>query len=111
MSDFAGEIQGYFSSPPVRYLSPEEAAVYICQRLLEGPIYMSQLTNAELPGKVRISDTIFRMAIEFLESSNAVSSQYVNAEGRGRSRKIYSVANAEFVKQVANAEKGKVACV
>ncbi|MDZ4876714.1 MAG: hypothetical protein CLLPBCKN_006149 [Chroococcidiopsis cubana SAG 39.79] len=85
------DIRYFFTNPPAIYLSPEQAVCYVLSVLLEGESYGTGLIR-QLEGEYgnyRLSDTILRAALEFLESEGAICGSWHKGKGRGRPRRVY----------------------
>ena len=85
------EIYQFFQTTRPKFLSQELAVGYILSALLQGESYGTELIErleSEYPS-YRLSDTILYSALNFLESSRALSGYWKKVEGRGRPRRMY----------------------
>ena len=93
------EIYQFFASPPVIYLSPEQAVSYVLSVLLSGESYGTELIQkleSEYPN-YRLSDTVLYSALKFLEQEEAIVGYWKKVEGRGRPRRMYQVTQEWLV--------------
>jgi len=95
------DIQRFFAEPPVQYLGLELSVCWILVCLLEKDDYPTAMTNqlVESYPHLRISETMFQQAIEFLDRQGAISSYSQRCPSRGRPRRMLHLA--EMVHQEA----------
>lgn len=87
-------VRDFFESPPPTYLNKEQAVCYILSVLLKGDSYGTELMNQleeEFP-TYRLSDTVLYSALIFLEQEAITIPYWKKTEGRGRPRRMYSLA-------------------
>lgn len=94
-SDFSLKtICEFFRSPPPVYLGKEQAVCYVFSVLLDGDSYGTELMN-QLEEKFptyRLSDTVLYSALSFLEKEAIAIAYWKKTEGRGRPRRMWSLA-------------------
>lgn len=93
------EIYQFFASPPVTYLTPEQAVSYVLSVLLSGESYGTELIQkleSEYPN-YRLSDTVLYTALKFLEQEEAIVGYWKKVPGRGRPRRMYQVTQEWLV--------------
>lgn len=89
------DIHHYFKNPPPIYLSQEVAVCCILSILMnEGDSYgtalMKQIKAQHPP--YRISDTVLYGSLKFLSREGIIQSYWQNQPGRGRPRRMLSIA-------------------
>jgi DNA-binding PadR family transcriptional regulator len=87
-------VRDFFQSPPPTYLNKEQAVCYILSVLLQGDSYGTELMSQleENFPTYRLSDTVLYSALIFLEKEEITIAYWQKTEGRGRPRRMYSLA-------------------
>jgi DNA-binding PadR family transcriptional regulator len=87
-------VRNFFQSPPPTYLNKEQAVCYILSVLLHGDSYGTELMShlEEKFPTYRLSDTVLYSALIFLEKEAITIPYWQKTEGRGRPRRMYSLA-------------------
>jgi DNA-binding PadR family transcriptional regulator len=87
-------VRNFFQSPPPTYLNKEQAVCYILSVLLQRDSYGTELTShlEENFPTYRLSDTVLYSALIFLEKEGITIAYWKKTEGRGRPRRMYSIA-------------------
>jgi DNA-binding PadR family transcriptional regulator len=92
------EIYQFFASPPVIYLTKEQAVTYVLSVLLSGESYGTELIQKleSEYSNYRLSDTVLYSALKFLEEEEAIVGHWKKMPGRGRPRRMYQL-NQEWL--------------
>lgn len=101
------QITEYVSQEQPEFLTEEVGATYICWSINQfGKVYGTGLINAleELEARfhLKLSDTNMYEGLKFLESQGIITGSWEKVAGRGRPRRIYTVAQPSQLADLAN---------
>lgn len=86
------DVYKYFQSPPKpQYLNKEQAVCYISKSLLENDLCATELIVSIQSNTRALSSTIVSESLEILLKNNIINSYIKKIQGKGRSRKMFTI--------------------
>lgn len=89
------KIYEYYSNPQLTFLCCEQAICYVLSSTLQKDSYGTELIAALNSTKYRLSDTVLHEALSFLLEEGTIQFYWQKVDGRGRPRKMFTIATSQ----------------